>query len=582
MKSRSVTILILVLSLSVAPCSASVFEHCIATKGPLNLSGNIEPSGANIEVDGSVYIESENDANALSIIGSSAIAGDVFIANPNAVVILQGGQASIGGETGQAAIDNHVNFGVQPTEFPVPNPAYFLPYVQNTYDPNNVLTEYENVLIPAGANPVFDAVTLRGVVFIEVPNVVTFTGDTDITGIIVGNGDLNDNSGTNQIVFLGTVTSYPVTNLPYEPQFEHPDADRSLHDETGTFLMAPGFAASFACSFNTLNGAIGANGIEFFGDAGGIIDGSVIDYSPNAMVLTGNTDLYFNSSGTSEVPAGFEAVPLPTAPVADADGPYSIYVGDTLTLDGSGSTDNNNDIVSYVWDLDDNNSFETDAGGQAFFDVNYTYLLSLGLIVDNTYNIHLKVIDSENQSDTADSTLTIVPKPALQVAVDIKPGDCPNPLNVKSSGVLPVAILGTEDGDVTDIDPTSILLHGVSVVRHSFEDVATPAADGNDCNCTAAGPDGYLDLTLKFKTQDLVEELLRTEGELVDGEILTLELTGVLFGERPMEGADCVLIKSKVPKGLATKIVDFNRDGVIDFYDFAALASEWLQTYGTE
>jgi hypothetical protein len=575
MKSGSITILIVAFSLSVIPCSGSVFEYCIATKGPLNLSGNIEMSGANIELNGSVYIESE-DANALSIVGNSAITGDVFITNPNAVVILQGGQASIGGETGQDAIDNHVNIGVDPTPFAVPNPGYFLPYVQNSYDPNNVLSEYENVVIPAGTNPVFDAVTLKGVVFIQVPNVVTFTGDTDITGIIVGNGDLNDNSATNLIFFLGTITSYPVTDLPLEPQFEQ------LRGETGTFLIAPGFRASFGGNFNTLNGAIAANRIDFFGDAGGTVDGSVINYSPNVTTLTGNTDLYFYSSGTSEVPAGFEVVPLPAAPVADADGAYSIFVGDTLTLDASGSTDDDNDIVSYVWDLDDNNSFETDAGTEPIFDVDYTYLQSLGLLVNHTYTIGLKVTDSEQQSDIADSTLTIVPKPALAVAVDIKPTSCPNPMNIKSSGVMRAAILGTEDVYVTDIDATSILLAGVSVIRHSFEDVAAPVTDANDCNCTTVGPDGLLDLTLKFKTQDIVEELLRTEGQLVDGEMLMLELTGVLFGESPIEGADCVLIKGKVPKGLATKIVDTNQDGVIDFYDFAALANQWLQTYSTE
>jgi Tfp pilus assembly protein PilX len=280
------------------PRVSPLFDYGVATKGPLNLSGNIEMSGANIELDGSVYIETE-DPDALSIIGNSAIAGDVFITNPDAVVDLQGGQASIGGETGQDAIDNHVNFGVDPTPFPVPNPGYFWPYVQNTYDPNNVLSEYENVVIPAGTNPVFGAVTLKGVVFIQTPNVVTFTGNTDITGIIVGNGDLNDNSGTNQIIFLGTVTSHPVSDL-VEPQFGQ------LSGETGTFLMAPGFSASFGGNFDTLNGAIAANGIEFFGDAGGTIDGSVINYSPNPMVLTGNNDLFFNRSGTVEVPAGFE------------------------------------------------------------------------------------------------------------------------------------------------------------------------------------------------------------------------------------------------------------------------------------
>jgi hypothetical protein len=255
-------------------------------------------NGANVALDAGVYIETD-DANALSIIGNSSVAGDVSITHPDGIVDLQGGQASIGGETGQAAIDNHVTTGVPPTEFPVPDPVYFEHYVQNTYDPNLPLTEYENVRIPAGTNPTFPAITLRGVVFIETPNIVTFSGNTTITGVIVGNGDLADNSGTNQIIFLGTVDSNPVTDLPIEPQFEQ------LRDERGTFLMAPGFSASFGGDFETLNGAIAANGIEFWGNAGGTINGSVINYSSTPMTVSGNTDLFFNRSGTDQMPAGF-------------------------------------------------------------------------------------------------------------------------------------------------------------------------------------------------------------------------------------------------------------------------------------
>ncbi len=277
----------------------TVFDYGVATKGALNLYGNIDMSGANIELDAGVYIETEDDANdALEIIGNSSIAGDVHITNPDATVTLQGGQASIGGETGQDAIDNHVNFGAPTTEFPVPNPGYFEHYVQNTYDPNNVLTEYENVRIPAGTDPItFGNVIFRGVVFIEAPNIITFTGNTTITGIIVGNGDLSDNSGTNQIIFSGTVVSYPVTDLPEE--------FGELRDETGTFLMAPGFSASFIGDFETLNGAIAANGITFGGNAGGTIAGSVLNYSDTPMELSGNSDLFFNRSGTDQMPAGF-------------------------------------------------------------------------------------------------------------------------------------------------------------------------------------------------------------------------------------------------------------------------------------
>ncbi|MHC4068838.1 MAG: hypothetical protein ACYS18_08660 [Planctomycetota bacterium] len=276
----------------------TVFDFGIASKGPLTLSGNIELGGVNVEIDASVYIESENDDDALSIIGNSQIAGDVSITNPDAIVTLQGGQAGIGGETGQDAIDNHVFTGVPPTEFPVPNPGYFEPYVQNVFDPNS--TELENIRIPAGTNPtISNNTTIKGVVFIETPNIVTFSGNVDITGIVVGDGQLDDNSQTNQIIFLGTVSTHPVEDLPEEPQFT------GLRDETGTFLMAPGFGASFGGTFDILNGAIAANGITFFGDAGGIIDGSILNYSDTPMTLSGNSDLLFNRSGTSEMPAGF-------------------------------------------------------------------------------------------------------------------------------------------------------------------------------------------------------------------------------------------------------------------------------------
>jgi len=42
-----------------------------------------------------------------------------------------------------------------------------------------------------------------------------------------------------------------------------------------------------------------------WGNAGGTIQGSIINYSDVQMTLQGNTDLYFNRSGLTEVPAGF-------------------------------------------------------------------------------------------------------------------------------------------------------------------------------------------------------------------------------------------------------------------------------------
>ena len=139
------------------------------------------------------------------------------------------------------------------------------------------------------------------------------------------------------------------------------------------------------------------------------------------------------------------------------------------------------------------------------------------------------------------SSLEIVP-------LDIKPQSCPNPVNVKSRGVLPVALLGTVNFDVSEVDLASVRLEGVAPVRSGIEDVARPfdlfdnVEEANDC--TEEGPDGLDDLTLKFKTQEVVVAL----GAVSDGQVLILTLTGNLkaaFGGTPFQGQDVVIIKKK-------------------------------------
>jgi beta-lactam-binding protein with PASTA domain len=168
--------------------------------------------------------------------------------------------------------------------------------------------------------------------------------------------------------------------------------------------------------------------------------------------------------------------------------------------------------------------------------------------------------------------------PAVAVDIDIKPGSCPNPFNVGSRGVLPVAILGTEDADVNTIDPASIRLAAVAPLRSSLEDVAAPVADANECEPNTTGPDGYMDLTVKFKTQQIVGELLYAHGEPVAGQALLLTLTGVLHDGTPIEGSDWVLVLGKVPRSMAAKSSDVNADGVVNILDFAMMAKYWLES----
>jgi len=75
-----------------------------------------------------------------------------------------------------------------------------------------------------------------------------------------------------------------------------------------------------------------------------------------------------------------------------------------------------------------------------------------------------------------------------EVFTDIKPGSATNPVNLKSNGVIPVAILTTSHFNAQDVDPLSVRFgRGMALEadgRGHLEDV-----DG----------DGDLDLVLHFR-----------------------------------------------------------------------------------
>jgi hypothetical protein len=159
---------------------------------------------------------------------------------------------------------------------------------------------------------------------------------------------------------------------------------------------------------------------------------------------------------------------------------------------------------------------------------------------------------------TAWALLTLeksVPRLEIDVAVDIKPGSCPNPFNMKEKGILPVAIAGTEDFDITQIDPPTVKLFwmdpdaGIFPLRWAWEDVATPYEPlrGKPLDayaCHTLGADGYLDLSLKFSSPALATILAGVN----DGDVIVLQLTGNLkeeFGGTPFAGEDLVKIIMK-------------------------------------
>ena len=70
--------------------------------------------------------------------------------------------------------------------------------------------------------------------------------------------------------------------------------------------------------------------------------------STPTVIKTNNTIEFFVTSLSEWVLAALKNTP----PTANAGGPYYANEGSTITLDASGSTDPENNIASYAWDLD--------------------------------------------------------------------------------------------------------------------------------------------------------------------------------------------------------------------------------------
>jgi hypothetical protein len=272
--TRTITV-----SFGISDVRHPIFDFGMASKGPLLFDGNPTVTGVNNNQEADIYIESASSNLALSVSGNTNFDGDVSIANPMANVSF-GGDVSIGGELGQAAIDNHVFVGVEPTEFPVPNTGHFQQYA--TGDIVDQFTDLSdsmvltNSTIKAGTNPYFIGnITIKGILFIEQPNIVTFGGNADIQGMIVGNGDVSY-PGSNEITFLGNFQSSP---FPNESEFD------VMRHEAGSSLLAPGFAASFLGNFATLSGVMAISGAHFSGNVNAVIQDSIINYSETPMYI---------------------------------------------------------------------------------------------------------------------------------------------------------------------------------------------------------------------------------------------------------------------------------------------------------
>jgi hypothetical protein len=154
--------------------------------------------------------------------------------------------------------------------------------------------------------------------------------------------------------------------------------------------------------------------------------------------------------------------------------------------------------------------------------------------------------------------------------LDFKPGSCPNSFNRGSNGVLPTAVVGMADFDVSMIDPATLVITRADGVggavapimgppgpKVTIGDVATPY-EGELCGCHEMEGDGIDDLKMKFPTEETVDGL-----ELYDitDEYTVLVVRGNLYDGTPFIAADCVRFVPPNQGGPNNLFVNSNVDG---------------------
>jgi hypothetical protein len=284
----------------ITPYHFPIFDFGIATKGPLVLKYNPKIFAANTGSEADIYVESANSLIAVDIGKNATLAGDLDIGNPQATVSC-GGSLNMGGTVNYVAEEDR-------PEFPVPDVQRFRKYATGpvlgkTSDFSQ--PTYTNAIIAAGTDPEFTApnVSILGILYIEAPNKVTFGKITSLDGLIVAAGDVNA-PGDNQIN-IGTTDAQVPANfnsgpVPAGAQFD------ALRQEEGSCILAPGFKVSFMKNFGSLNGVIAASGLYFANNATAKIQGTLINYSDQSLVIERNLNATFDRSAQVKVPAGFD------------------------------------------------------------------------------------------------------------------------------------------------------------------------------------------------------------------------------------------------------------------------------------
>ena len=305
----------------VTPVDGHMPPYAVASKGKISLGGDAVMQGDVF----SAYSRPPGDDTtpAVQLTKRARVEGDVIVLS-DLPGIIGGGKK----ETEADVVRDHIISGapIKPPDPRAKEPQWpvvdITPFKQYVSD-NNVYTgtngsglTLSNVTIPPhpnGEEITFSGdTTIEGVMYIQAPNKVHFSGKATIIGVIVtdqgtsvaGQPTVNDLTN-NYIKFSGQPSSSGVENLPADAKYD------GLRDLKGSFLLAPGFSVQFAGKTDeaaVINGCMIASQFTFGGNNGGkagvTFKGGVVNLGYDPFEITGSANPTLNRVGAVDKPAG--------------------------------------------------------------------------------------------------------------------------------------------------------------------------------------------------------------------------------------------------------------------------------------
>lgn len=202
-------------------------------------------------------------------------------------------------------------------------------------------------------------------------------------------------------------------------------------------------------------------------------------------------------------------------PVANDGGPYAVKEGGWVRLNGSGS-DPEGGLLTYVWDLDNDGTFET-AGQRVLF---------VGVDGPSNQAVVVKVTDSGGLSTTAQTTVHI--NNALPTA------------DLSNNGPVPARSLATISfANATDLSTEDLAagLHFAFACDGGALDTATYAFSSTDASTTCTFPDGPSTHIVRGRVIDKDDGYTEYATEVAVNSVSPIVSTPAVSNEPSTEGS---------------------------------------------